>query len=268
MATVTRRIAMGVSYTGAAYHGWQYQNDELPTIQHRVERAISRVANHGVNIVCAGRTDAGVHATNQVIHFDTEAERSDYSWVFGTNSNLPHDISVHWAKPVDRDFHARFKATSRHYKYIIYNQLVKPAILRDYVSWYHKQLDINAMQTAANYLIGEHDFSSFRGADCQSHSAVRTLESLTVRQQGEMIIVDIIGNAFLLHMVRNIMGVLIPIGNGVRYPDWAKTVLEARQRSAAGVTTSPNGLYLVAVSYPPEYDLPHCPLGPFFLGCT
>lgn len=266
MATVRQRIAMGISYTGSAYHGWQYQNDQLATIQQRVEQAISRVANHGVTVVCAGRTDAGVHATNQVIHFDTDADRSDYSWVFGTNSNLPHDISVDWAKPVPLDFHARFTATSRHYRYIIYNQLVKPAILRDYISWYHNSLDVNAMQTGANYLIGEHDFSSFRGADCQSHSAIRTIETLTIKQHGQMIVVDIIGNAFLLHMVRNIMGVLIPIGNGTRYPDWAKVVLEARKRSAAGVTTSPNGLYLVAVSYPQEYDLPHCPLGPFFLG--
>jgi tRNA pseudouridine38-40 synthase len=263
----TRRIAMGVSYDGSSYHGWQRQDhDDLPTVQFYVESALSRVANHAVEVVCAGRTDAGVHACQQVIHFDTDADRTDYSWVFGTNSNLPHDISMLWAQEVNSDFHARFSATARRYRYLIYDAPIRPAILRNGVSWCRKPLDVNAMQLGANYLLGEHDFSSFRGADCQSKTAIRDLQHLTVRRIGQLVVLDVEANAFLLHMVRNIVGVLTPIGMGARPPEWAKTVLQARQRAAGGVTAMPNGLYFISVKYSDALGLPKNSAGPFFLG--
>lgn len=258
---------MGVSYDGAAYHGWQRQDDpELPTVQFSVEKALARVANHPVEVVCAGRTDAGVHACSQVIHFDVTVERTDYAWVFGANSNLPHDISMQWAREVDLEFHARFKAQSRCYRYLIHNHPVRPAIIRNGVGWCRKPLDINAMQVAANYLLGEHNFSAFRGAGCQSKSAVRDLQYLTIKRQGELVIIDVKANAFLLHMVRNIVGVLTPIGTGVKPPEWAKTVLASQDRRQAGVTFMANGLYFVSVEYPEPYDLPKNSIGPFFLG--
>lgn len=260
-----QRIALGLRYDGSAYHGWQMQDDYLPTVQLQVERAVSRVANHSVNIVCAGRTDAGVHATSQIIHFDTEAQREDYSWVFGVNSNLPADIRVLWAKPVVHDFHARFSATARRYRYVLYNHDVKPGILRHFVGWYHRPLNEERMQEAANYLLGEHDFSSFRGAACQAKHPVRHLKHFSIHRQRRLIILEVEANGFLLHMVRNIVGTLIDVGIGERSPEWMKTVLEARDRREAGVTILPNGLYLVSVDYPEQFALPSTPTGPFFL---
>lgn len=261
------RIALGVSYDGAAYHGWQRQDNqpELATVQYYLERALSFVANHDVEVVCAGRTDAKVHAVGQVIHFDTEAQRSDYSWVFGANSNLPASVSVLWAKPVDNDFHARFTANARSYRYIIYNHKIRPSILRDHVTWERNHLDIELMELGARFLLGEHDFSAFRGADCQAKTVIRELHSITICRQGPMVILDITANAFLQHMVRNIVGVLLPIGRGIQPPVWAKEVLQARQRSAGGVTAAPNGLYLTSVSYPEPYDFPRNLKTPFFL---
>lgn len=258
------RIAFAVRYDGTIYHGWQSQ-DSVATIQDRLERAISRVANHPVSLSCAGRTDAGVHATAQVVHFDTEVERSEHSWVFGTNSNVTSDISVIWAKHVDPEFHARFSATGRKYRYIIFNQPVKPAILRHYVGWYHKYLDVSLMQQAANWLLGEHDFSAFRGAGCQMKNSIRTLYELCIYRQGRMVIIEAYANAFLLHMVRNIVGMLLAVGVGEKKPEWAKEVLESRDREQGGVTVVPNGLYLVQVDYPERFNLPTTPIGPFFL---
>lgn len=262
-----KRIAVGLSYDGYAYHGWQRQDNqpELPTVQYYVERAFTFVANHPVEVICAGRTDAKVHAVGQVIHFDTEATRDDYSWVFGANSNLPSDISVAWAKDVDHEFHARFTAEARSYRYIIYNHLVRPAISRNFVSWIRKPLDLSLMQLGARFLIGEHDFSSFRGADCQAKSAVREITRIELHQKGRMIVMDITANAFLMHMVRNIVGVLLPIGQGMQPPEWAKEVLEARERRQGGVTAPPNGLYLTSVSYPQPFDLPKNSNNPLFL---
>lgn len=262
-----KRIAVGITYDGAGYHGWQRQDNqpELATLQYYVERALSFVANHDVEVVCAGRTDAKVHAVGQVVHFDTTVERSDYSWVFGANSNLPPSINAIWAKEVADEFHARFEAEAREYRYIIYNHKIRPSILRDNVTWVRNPLDVGLMQLAARYLLGEHDFSSFRGADCQAKSAVREVLSLEISQQGRMIIIDVRANAFLLHMVRNIVGVLLPIGQGIKPPEWAKEVLDARQRSAGGVTAAPNGLYLSSVFYPEQFDLPKNLNIPFFL---
>ena len=258
------RMALALRYDGTAYHGWQVQNN-LKTVQKTLEQALSRVADHPVTVTCAGRTDAGVHASAQVVHFDTEAKRSDYSWVFGTNSNLPHDISVLWVKSVSSQFHARFSAMARRYRYVLYNHEIRPGILRNAVGWYHRPLDEKRMQEAATHLIGEHDFSSFRGADCQAKSPIRTVHEIEIYRVRRMLVIEIQANAFLLHMVRNVAGVLVAIASGDRPPEWAKAVLTAYDRRQAGMTISPRGLYLVEVSYPLEFKLPRMPLGPFFL---
>jgi len=259
-----KRIAIGVSYDGSRYHGWQVQQ-ELNTLQAEVERALSFVANHPIHTICAGRTDAGVHATAQVLHFDSEAIRSSHSWIFGPNSCLPADICVKWAAEVASDFNARFSATARTYRYIIYNHPIKPGILRNAVGWWHRALDVEKMHIAGQYLLGEHDFSSFRGAGCQSRSARRNVTRLQVSRRGDMVIVEVQANAFLLHMVRNIVGVLVTIGSGDQPPEWAGKVLQAKDRRQASITISPVGLYLVQVDYPAIFNLPLTSEGPFFL---
>ncbi|MDF1653718.1 MAG: tRNA pseudouridine(38-40) synthase TruA [Coxiellaceae bacterium] len=264
----SKRIAMGIRYDGTAYHGWQAQFGELATLQSKVEKAISCVANHSVAVTCAGRTDAGVHATQQVIHFDSDADRTENAWVFGANSHLPPDISVVWAQDVDNEFHARFSATSRRYRYILYNYKVRPGILRHAVGWHHKQLDESEMQQAAMHLIGEHDFSSFRGAGCQAKTAKRTVTEVAISRHKHLLIIEIEANAFLLHMVRNIVGSLFAVGSGYRDSDWMAEVLAAKDRREAGITASPSGLYLVEVNYPGVYSLPKIPIGPFFLHGT
>lgn len=259
-----KRIALCVCYDGTRYHGWQHQ-EEVTSVQEVLERALSRVASHAVTVMCAGRTDAGVHATGQVVHFDTDAERTSHAWVFGANSNLPHDISVQWAVEVPLDFHARFSAISRRYRYILCNQPLRPGVFQKSAAWYYKPLDAQKMHEAGQYLLGEHDFSAFRGSGCQAQHAVRTLHSLSVVQKGRLVVVEVCANAFLLHMVRNIMGVLTEIGNGVKPPIWAKEVLLSRDRKLAGITSAPQGLYLVEVGYPERFLLPKIPKGPFFL---
>ncbi len=262
---MSQRIALGVRYDGARYHGWQYQDPVLPTVQLAVDNAISFVANHTIHSVCAGRTDAKVHASGQVVHFDTDAERTEDAWVFGCNSNLPPDIVILWAQPVIHDFHARFSATARRYRYVIYNYPIRPGILRHAVGWYHNPLNVERMQAAVEPLLGEHDFSSFRGSGCQSSSPNRDLQECTVTRQGAMVIIEVQANAFLLHMVRNLVGVLLMIGNGQRPVEWAAEVLAAKNRAAAAMTFSPNGLYLVGVTYPDHFNIPKNPVGPFFL---
>ena len=259
-----KRVALCLSYDGSRYHGWQHQ-EEVNSVQQTVEHALSRVANHPISVVCAGRTDSGVHATSQVVHFDTEAERTIRSWVFGANSNLPSDVSVLWAQETSSDFHARFSATARTYRYLICNQPVRPGVFQKAVGWHYKSLDENRMEAATQYLLGEHDFSAFRGSGCQANHAVRTIHELTVKRQGAMIIVEVRANAFLLHMVRNIVGVLLEIGEGEKEPVWAEQVLHSGDRRKASVTSMPNGLYLVDVDYPPRFKLPKLPKGPFFL---
>lgn len=245
------RICLTIEYNGSNYHGWQKQANrpDLITVQGCVEEALSKVAASEIKVVCAGRTDVGVHAQNQVVHFDTEIERPLDAWLLGGNSNLPKDISIKTVKEVDDTFHARFSATARRYRYIIYNHKTRPAILNKLATWHRKPLDIKKMHKASQHLLGEHDFSSFRGCDCQSKTPMRNVHSLKVSARGKLVIIDIKANAFLLHMVRNIVGVLMDIGEGKKSPDWTKEVLQACDRRVASVTAPSDGLYLTQVYY-------------------
>ncbi len=249
------RIALGIEYDGRAFCGWQFQ-DHSPSVQAEVEKALSKVANHFVRVVCAGRTDTGVHATEQIIHFDTEVTRETYQWVKGVNANLPESITILWAQEVSDDFHARFKAFRRAYRYVIFSRNTRPSYLNGLVSWDYREFDEQKMQLAANYLLGEHDFSSYRALGCQAKSPVRTLYQFNVTRQGNFIFLDIEANAFLHHMVRNMAGVLMTIGAGEKAPHWAKEVLELQDRTLGGITSTPHGLYLIRVDYPDEFILP------------
>jgi tRNA pseudouridine38-40 synthase len=249
------RIAVGIEYDGGRYRGWQRQ-DHAPSVQAEVERALAFVADHPVAVTCAGRTDAGVHALAQVAHFDTTAARSPRSWVLGANTRLPPDVALLWAVPVDASFHARYSALSRSYRYLIHNRLSRPALLRRRVCWVHEPLDAAAMQAAAQALVGEHDFSAFRAAECQSRTPLRRLEQIEVSRTGERVALRVTANAFLHHMVRNIAGTLIAVGRGERPVEWVREVLESRDRRAAGHTADAGGLYLAGVRYPPEAGLP------------
>lgn len=249
------RFAAAIEYSGTNYKGWQIQ-PHAPSVQAVVATALSKVADHSVDVVCSGRTDSGVHARYQIIHFDSDAERSLYGWVRGINSNLPEDVVCLWVVEVSDDFHARFGALSRSYRYVIYNDKCRAAIWANQVTWERKSLDLSAMQAAARTLVGEHDFSSFRTVHCQAKSPVRTVSSLQLHQKGHFIYLDISANAFLHHMVRNVAGVLIAVGAGEREPSWVEQVLNARDRTKGGVTAAPSGLYLSSVTYPSEFTLP------------
>ncbi|MDX1482611.1 MAG: tRNA pseudouridine(38-40) synthase TruA [Woeseiaceae bacterium] len=249
------RIAAGVEYDGTAYNGWQRVASGTG-VQEVVERALSRVADHEVSATCAGRTDAGVHATAQVIHFDSGSERSERSWLLGGNSNLPDDVVLHWIRRVSDDFHARYSASARTYRYLILNRLVRPALLRHRAWWLHDPLDTGRMSEAAQALLGEHDFSAFRAAGCQSRTAVRRITELRVERVDDWVSITITANAFLQHMVRNITGLLAEIGRGDAEPSAARDILEGRDRTAAGVAAPARGLTLVAVEYPAAFGLP------------
>lgn len=254
------RIALGVEYDGSAFAGWQLQDGDIPTVQSSVEQALTKVADHPVRVICAGRTDAGVHATAQVVHLDTHAERTAHSWVNGANANLPTGVSVQWARPVVEEFHARFSAVRRRYRYVILNREVRPTFLAWRVTWEYRPLDVGLMRQAAQYLLGQHDFSAYRAVACQAKNPVRTIYDLNVTRDRDMVILDLNANAFLHHMVRNIAGVLMDIGAAKRPPEWAREVLEGCDRTLGGVTASPHGLYLTGVLYPDHYALP--PLSP------
>ncbi len=249
------RIAAIVEYDGSGFSGWQLQADSR-TVQGVVEQALARVADEPIRVITAGRTDTGVHACEQVIHFDTNRERSSYSWVRGANSNLPKDVALLWAHEVDPSFHARFSATGRHYRYIILNRPVRPTYLAGRVTWEYRALDAERMQRAAAFLVGTHDFSAYRAMQCQAKSPVRELRRLSVVRQGEFVIIDASANAFLHHMIRNIAGVLTDIGAGERAVEWAREVLARRDRTQGGITAAPHGLYLAAVEYPERYEIP------------
>jgi len=252
------RIALGVEYAGEGFHGWQTQLTQptVRTVQKAIEVALSTVANHPVSVICAGRTDRGVHASAQVIHADVQVERPLHAWVLGTNANLPSDVSILWVRTVPDSFHARFSAIARHYRYLILNRPSRPALLASKVTWERKPLNVELMQAGAPYLKGTHDFTSYRAVACQAKSPIRTVSQLTVTRINDQVIIDITANAFLYHMVRNIAGVLLTIGRGERLPEWAQQVLAARNRTAAGITASANGLYLCGVDYPNDYGLP------------
>ena len=220
------RYALGIEYDGSRYHGWQRQKNAT-SVQQNVEKALSKIANEKIEVVCAGRTDTGVSATNQVIHFETDKVRIDVAWTLGVNTNLPSDIAVSWVKEVNDDFHARFSATARRYRYIINNNRLRSAILSSGISFCHYPLDENLMHEAAQCLIGKHDFTSFRTVHCQSHSPIRTLIHCNVYRQGDFIIIDVKGNAFLHHMVRNIAGSLMRIGQQIETVEWMSEVFTA-----------------------------------------
>lgn len=249
------RIALGIEYHGGEFSGWQAQANKA-TVQGCLEQSLTTIADHPIKLYCAGRTDAGVHAMEQIVHFDTDAIRQLRAWVWGTNTHLPGSIAVRWAHEVDDEFHARFSAISRTYRYFIHNHSVRSALTMGRATWYHHPLDINPMQTAASYLIGEQDFSSFRSSECESKTPMRNIHYINVTQQGDMIMIEICANAFLHHMVRNITGVLLKIGSGVHAPDWMLEVLQAKDRRKAAETALPDGLYLYKVSYPDKYQLP------------
>ncbi len=242
------RISLSVEFDGSQYFGWQYQH-EVPSIQGHLNEALAKIADHPLSCHGAGRTDRGVHATCHVIHIETQAQRDMHAWVLGTNTHLPRDIRVRWAKQVDDEFHARFSATARRYQYVIYNHPLPTALYHNYATWVREPLDEALMQSAAQVLIGEHDFSSFRAASCQAKHPNRHIHHLQVIRRGRLIIIDIQANGFLHHMVRNIAGCLINIGSGNAPAGWLKEVLLARDRVLAGVTALPSGLYFTGVSY-------------------
>jgi len=249
------KVALGIEYDGTQFCGWQIQLSQR-TVQGCLEEALSRVANHPVKTTAAGRTDSGVHALQQVVHFETTVERDERNWILGLNTNLPNDINVLWAKPVADDFSARFSALNRHYRYIIINRVSRSSIHSKRMWWMFSPLDIERMQAAADLLVGHHDFSAFRAKDCQANNPVKTLEKLQITKQGDCIAIDVKSQSFLHHMVRNLVGVLVLIGEGKKPVIWAQQVLESRDRGQGGITSPPQGLYFTKVEYPEKYDLP------------
>lgn len=259
------RIALGIEYDGSQFCGWQMQQHGVRTVQQALETALSKVANHPVRVTCAGRTDTGVHAVAQVVHFDTQAQRDARNWVLGCNTNLPSDVNVLWATEVSEAFSARFSAQSRHYRYFILNRNVRSSLMAHRATWVHRPLEADVMHQAAQALIGEHDFSSYRALGCQAKSPVRTIYQLAVQRQGDLIELRLHANAFLHHMVRNIAGVLIAIGQGERPVTWADEILQLRDRTKGGVTAPPDGLYFAQVEYPEQFALPKAEQLPYWL---
>jgi tRNA pseudouridine38-40 synthase len=249
------RIALCLEYDGAGFSGWQSQAGGN-TVQDVLEAALSEIAGTRIQVVCAGRTDAGVHATAQVVHFDTRTERPVTAWIRGSNAHLPRTVAVRWAVPINPDFHARFSARGRSYRYILLNRPERPGLLGGKVGWCHRPLDLAAMQTAAACLIGEHDFSSFRASECQAKSPIKTLSRFEIARQGDLVVFDCCGNAFLHHMVRNLVGALVYVGMGRETPAWFAALLAARDRRRGAPTFAPDGLYLMGVDYGDQWDLP------------
>ena len=249
------RIAVGVEYDGSAFSGWQLQQD-APSVQQALESALGTVANAPVRVVAAGRTDAGVHARCLVVHFDTDVSRSARSWVLGANSHLPASIALRWAGEQPGHFHARYSALARSYRYVILNRGTRPALANGRVTFVHRPLAVEPMREAARHFIGEHDFSAFRSVECQAVSPVRRMQEIRLERQGEFVVAEVTANAFLHHMVRNLMGLLIEVGQGREPPDRARELLALRDRRLAPATAPASGLYLWRVHYPPVFELP------------
>ena len=252
------RIALCVEYDGAAFHGWQTQRSGN-TVQDVLERALSQIAGGRLSVVCAGRTDAGVHATAQVVHFDVDAVRPVSAWVRGANTFLPPTVAVRWAHPVPDDFHARFSARGRRYRYLLLNRPQRPGLSHARAGWYHQPLDLDVMRAGAALLVGEHDFSAFRAAECQAKSPVKTLREARISRCDDLLIFDFEASAFLHHMVRNLVGSLVYVGNGKHSPAWIGELLVGRDRSKAAPTFAPDGLYLSGVAYEDHWGLPAQP---------
>lgn len=252
------RLAACVEYCGRNYCGWQRQAHS-PSVQEEVEKALSKVANEQITVFSAGRTDTGVHGIGQIIHFDTHSERTQNEWLRGVNTYLPNDISLFWTHPVDDSFHARFAAKQRHYRYVILNRTVSPSYLHGLVTWHHAALDLFLMQRSAKDLVGRHDFSAYRAVGCQNTNPVKEIYNLTLQQSGPWIWVDVTADGFLYHMVRNIVGVLVRIGERLESVHWAQQILESRDRNTGGVTAEADGLYFVSVDYDAKFGLPKPP---------
>ena len=249
------RIALGLEYDGRHFSGWQSQPDGR-TVQDALEAALTEIASHPVKVIAAGRTDAGVHAAEQVVHFDTQASRPGTAWVRGVNRFLPPGVAVLWAHEVSDDFHARFSASARSYRYYLLNHPVRPGLATGRAGWFHSPLDVDAMRDAAQRLLGTHDFSSFRAAECQARTPVKSLARFDIHQHGDLIRFDLNADAFLHHMVRNLVGALVYVGKGAHPPAWIETLLAERDRRRAPPTFMPDGLYLTGVTYPPHFGLP------------
>jgi tRNA pseudouridine38-40 synthase len=256
------RIAVGLEYDGAPFAGWQSQQAGVSSVQETTEAAFSKVAATPVSLVCAGRTDAGVHALGQVVHFDTTAVRGERGWVLGANTNLPDSISVRWARPVPGHFHARYSAEARTYRYLVLNRLGRSALAAQRAALIYRPLDVERMAAAAALLVGDHDFSAFRAAGCQAHSPIRRLYELTVQRCGDRVVIEATANAFLQHMVRNLVGLLLEVGVGKAAPQWAAEVLAARDRTRSAATAPAHGLYFWKVRYPQAFGLPEEAAGP------
>ncbi|HQT81577.1 MAG: tRNA pseudouridine(38-40) synthase [Ferrovum sp. 37-45-19] len=257
------RIALGIEYDGQQFCGWQKQ-PQRRAIQSTLDQAVSMIAGESVHTVCAGRTDTAVHALAQVVHFDTNAQRPEQAWVRGVNSHLPEDISVLWARVVDEGFHARFSALSRTYHYWLYPHSVRPAIAAHYVGWIHTPLNVDNMHRAMSYLQGEHDFSAFRSSECQAKTATRTMYEAYLVRHGVLIQLVFKANAFLHHMVRNLVGSLVDIGQGRHESEWMNTLIEQKNRTLAAPTFSPQGLYLSQIEYAEHWQLPQTQCRPYF----
>ena len=261
------RIACRIEYDGYSYNGWQTQpHPGVVTVQNELEKALADIAATSVRVHCAGRTDSGVHAFAQIIHFDAPVPRSCKAWVMGGNASLPDDIRIHWAIPVAQTFHARFSAESRCYRYVIANTPIQSALLRRQVTWHRRPLDEQAMHAAAQTLLGEQDFSAFRAASCQSNSPMRNVHSIEVKRCGDLVVLEVVANAFLYHMVRNIAGAMLAVGDRRKPVEWIAELMEGRDRRLGAETAPASGLYLAGVEYPALFGLPPTPFGPVFLG--
>jgi tRNA pseudouridine38-40 synthase len=249
------RIALGLEYEGRDFTGWQSQADGRG-VQDALERALAAIAGVAVRTVAAGRTDTGVHATSQVVHFDTDIARPDTAWVRGVNAHLPAALAVLWARPVAVDFHARFAARQRHYTYVLVNRPVRPALNAGRVGWYHRALDADRMGVALAQVVGTHDFSAFRAAECQAKSPVKTLARAAVGVDGDLLRFDFSADAFLHHMIRNLVGALVQVGAGKEAPEWLGALLAGRDRARAAPTFMPDGLHFCGADYDERFGLP------------